>query len=784
MEMSSKRLFVCVSFQGLVLLMFERRPNGALAISQLDHFENVYLSRTSPLLSRQVVAHQMRALLSPTYQALSTPKPKGLPGIVGDGVEAEYALKPPRPVPPPPLFRDHLDQPVSLLWHVGHWTVGLLFLLVIVTPFTGMMASYQRVFAAPLLASWYGVNPKPPRAGLHMEMSLPIFFFFGMVLPTVVAALLFVYVRAHSPLYVSPLSPFLHRKPKLLRCLVSYGELLFLALIVVGNVVIGHNQYVYKQLTATAPIERLKNVACGFSSAALFNMIFLVLPASRHCFWMEWLAIPFAHGVKYHRWLGAASISLLTIHMILMVIYHGLIHKWYLLYPSTSCDLSTPECTTRWQNTFGFLTLFCVLAMGLTALPVVRRRHYAVFRATHYLAIPAAAFAAIHYGTILYFIYTSIVLYIVNKMLSASTVAAPVEIHHILALPADVTKLTFHCATEYTPGDSVWLKVPALSSTQWHPFSIASSPAHTPGLVTVYVKSLGTWTTGLFHYIRDCQAKNVHPLVYLDGGYTPVAPIPARYSCVVFVAGGIGITPLMGQLLHVFYTNPQQTIWLVWHVRQSEMLLQFQTWFHDIEALAAANGTRLHIRLHVTQDPQATFDTNCDSDPLHHTFRVHVASAEPRPYMHLSTARRLVLLVLAFAASGSILAAVRYGKRVQGTNAKLWILQRFVEFIVVVAGAFLAYVVVWIKPRAAPSTQDVELRRQPEMDTVLFMAQHNIQQGRAHWPDLFNEVEATVPQGASAGVYVCGPPTLLKSVDYEVQGRTETFELHQEVFMT
>ncbi|KAH9134029.1 hypothetical protein AeNC1_019537, partial [Aphanomyces euteiches] len=58
----------------------------------------------------------------------------------------------------------------------------------------------------------------------------------------------------------------------------------------------------------------------------------------------------------------------------------------------------------------------------------------------------------------------------------------------------------------------------------------------------------------------------------------------------------------MGQLVHILHTHPNQTVWLIWHVRRSDMLLQFRGWLREVEELAASTGGRVNLRLHVTQE--------------------------------------------------------------------------------------------------------------------------------------------------------------------------------------
>ncbi|CAK5158798.1 unnamed protein product, partial [Aphanomyces euteiches] len=427
------------------------------------------------------------------------------------------------------------DAPkTNIAWQLGHWFVGLCILVTIWTPFMFFLPFYSKAFTTPI-NGWWGVDPKKRGSG-HSEMTSPTIFFLGMTVPVVVGALVFAIVRAKSPLVTTPFSHLLHRKPKFLfRCVMSYGEILFLAIILGGNALVfyyyWHGHYNPKR-NSLGNILDLIAKTLGYNG--LFNMAFLALPATRHCFWMEWLNIPFAHGVKYHRWLGIATIVTLLGHTFFYVAAYDYTNRLNQLWPWPNGGLHP------WQNFYGIWAMLAMFIMGMTSLPIVRRKYYNVFYYTHFLFIPAAFFSVLHWSNMMYWFYTTMVLYLVNRMFSSASITAPVSVERAVAMPAQVVELTLHCATGYTPGDVVWIKVPALSNTQWHPFSVASTPVHTPGLLTVYIKCLGKWSNNLYHYIRQCEKDNVDPIVYMDGGYTPAPAIPAKHSDVVFVGGGIG----------------------------------------------------------------------------------------------------------------------------------------------------------------------------------------------------------------------------------------------------
>ncbi|KAF0708828.1 hypothetical protein AaE_013075 [Aphanomyces astaci] len=663
---------------------------------------------------------------------------------------------------------------------VGHGVVGLLLTLAVLTPLAFNFPWYATDFSTPV-SVWWGVNPKVKGSG-HSEMVMPTYFFFGMVLPVVVAGVLFTFLQAKTPIGPSPLAPFLHRKPKLFKCLVSYGEILFVVVVVTLNVLVCYYEFVKRYKATNHTADTFKNVGTALGFTSLINLVLIALPATRHSFWMEWLNIPYAHGLKYHRWISVLTIVTLMAHLVCFLVYYAILGKLMKLLPCANCDIAT-DGMTNWEYFFGILSVLCFVVMAVTALPYVRRHYYSVFYATHFLFIPASLFAVFHWGNIIYFLFASMVLYLTNLMLSRASTSTPVTLKHAAQLSSEVVEITFKCVTGYSPGDAVWIKVPALSKTEWHPFSIASTPLETPGLLTIYVKSLGKWTTGLHHYIRDCHEKNVQPIIYMDCGYKSAPQIPATHSDVVFVGGGIGITPLMGQLVHILRSHPSQTAWLIWNVRHKDMLVGFQSWLHHIETVG---GNRLKIRLHVTQDDTTSFDVDATTkQSIPGNFDVHNgAPIESRPYSHVSTVKRVLLLLLAFAFSGGLLIAVTYGNKIQSTPPRLWLVQRLVQYCVVVFGCFLAYGVTKFvneRPRQPllPGAGEFSSDGKVPLTAHELTAHFNVQSGRTNLADVFHEIEASA--ASTVGVYVSGPKSLIKAVDAQGQG-IRKFQIRHEVF--
>ncbi|KDO33281.1 hypothetical protein SPRG_19398 [Saprolegnia parasitica CBS 223.65] len=630
---------------------------------------------------------------------------------------------------------------------VPHIIAGLLMLysiFAITVIYTPMTAPITASYLNPL----WNVNPKVKGSG-HSEMVNYTYLFFAVILPMFVAFLIVRLATRGATFPVPALSHMLQRKPRFLWSLVSYGEVLFLLAVVVGNIVFFYYFYSprIKPTTKTQAKIELAAKTLGFST--LYNMVFLALPASRHCFWMEWLGIPYAHGVKYHRWLGIVVILFATVHTGFYVQVFIAENESLMLLPCFDCNVAKGG-KMNWINTFGWLSFLSMFVMGITSIPYVRRHYYKVFYAAHFLFIPATAFAIMHWGNIAIWLFATIVLYIGNRMLSSATIQAPVVIQKAAAYPHEVTELVFECATSYQAGDVVYLKVPSVSKTQWHPFSVASTPLHTPGSLTVYIKTLGQWSGQVHEYIRQCTASGVDPVVYMDGGYVSPALVPASYTKVVFIGGGIGVTPLMAQIMH------------------------FQQWFH--EATGLSSNLRLHLFVTKTSPPAETAVAK-------QVYDLKSSNVAPRPYANVSTLRQVLLFVAAFFGAGTLLLAVHYNTKITTADPSYWPLQRLMEFLAIVIGAYWAYVVVLVKPYTpvpVARSQVDEVPKEPMMSDEAFIERYSVQKGRMDWPHFFSSLVDTTAATASIGVFVSGPKTLLRAID--AQAHSTRFAVHHEEF--
>lgn len=212
-------------------------------------------------------------------------------------------------------------------------------------------------------------------------------------------------------------------------------------------------------------------------------------------------------------------------------------------------------------NAYGTASAALAGAMALLASPPVRHRWFLLFKLSHLILFPAVlTLACLHATVLVGYVLPPAILYALDRLLSWWT--ARRELAGVAtALPCGAVRLVVSTPAGFAvaPGQWAYVHVAAASGLEWHPFSLACAATETAAgsgapatsvqfLIRARDKAGGGAGFGARLAALASPPAGAAVRVRLDG---PLGrpPLPLHgYDCVLFVAGGVGVTPCVSHL--------------------------------------------------------------------------------------------------------------------------------------------------------------------------------------------------------------------------------------------
>ena len=343
---------------------------------------------------------------------------------------------------------------------------------------------------------------------------------------------------------------------------------------------------------AARSMGQTANVVCGL----------LILPVSRNSIWSLVFGVSYESLIVYHKCIAAVFFVVVTLHMFLVWRVYYMNHTWpkdVLSVPTKyhSTDFTIPSVSVSY-----FIMIIC---MGVCALEINRRRHHELFWFAHRFATILFLIVLWHATMAWYYVLIGLILYTVDHVIRFSrVVGTSVIIEQATVLEASdssVTCLTYRAnetlvsaygkkaPLKYQMGQYFFVNIPEISILEWHPFSISSCPSDL--MITHHIKNMGEnqWTGRLANTVKrieklDSKKALRRIVMNIDGPYG--SPLRAsQYDAILFVSGGIGITPVHSCFRQIYKTlteNPSAypsllTVRLLWVTRKNDKYLD-HTW--------------------------------------------------------------------------------------------------------------------------------------------------------------------------------------------------------------
>jgi predicted ferric reductase len=308
------------------------------------------------------------------------------------------------------------------------------------------------------------------------------------------------------------------------------------------------------------------SVALGFVGLSMLGLQFVLTARFGN------VAAPYGMDVviRFHRGISLAAFGFVLAHPVLL----------FVTDPATLELLRFWDAP--WRARFGLFSLVALVAIVVTSLRrEALRLRYEVWKVAHgVLAVLVVATALLHVQLVGHYVSTAWkqLLWVAMSaaligVLGYVRIVAPIrqfrrpwEVVSVEPAGGDAWHLTLrpvgHPGIRALPGQYAWLVVGAGPfSVEEHPFSISSDVEHPEGWLRFTIKELGDWSATVGGFAPGTRA-------YVDGPYGAFSPDRAEAPGFVFVAGGVGITPVLG-ILHTLAARGDRRPLTVVHADRS-----------------------------------------------------------------------------------------------------------------------------------------------------------------------------------------------------------------------
>ena len=306
-----------------------------------------------------------------------------------------------------------------------------------------------------------------------------------------------------------------------------------------------------------------------------------------------------------HRILGLAIALLATVHMTCMM------SNW-----ANFSSYLQEELTMVQSGLAGYVCL-CIVVLG--SIAPVRRRAYEVFLTTHILVFVFLATIIMHTSYAMPYFTAGFFCYAINLIF---TWLVQSRIACVRLEPLEqCTRLTLRLSSVvyHSPGQYLYVCIPAISPFQWHPFTITNSEQNDTLEVHAFVR--GNFTRRLYH-----KADSNEWPAFVSGpfGTHDVQLLPhtllLEHDTIALMTAGAGVTFGLRLLRELatkcgkFTGNTTRNIYFCWSVRSQADLrwlreeLDEKMVMFDEAHKCDIKQPQLHVQLYVTRVEAAAED--------------------------------------------------------------------------------------------------------------------------------------------------------------------------------
>jgi predicted ferric reductase len=386
-------------------------------------------------------------------------------------------------------------------------------------------------------------------------------------------------------------------------------------------------------------------IARGAARCLNFNMAMILIPICRNFLtllrrvpFLDTI-IPFDKHLRFHKVIAWSIVFFTAVHT---VAHYMNFRK----FATKAKSLSEQQLNwTTWGGTTGTIMIAVLALMVTSAADSIRKQAFELFWYTHHLwtvlffailthtqscilktdtneCYDKSSWEYVMLGLIIYSIELCLRWY---RGFFQTTV-----IKKVIKYPSNVFEIQFYKnSMKINPGQYVFVNVPEISNTEWHPFTLTSCAEE--GFHSVHIRAVGDWTTSLAKRLgcmdeygswdskqgsdegtgekstlitlgKTVSHKTL-PRIRVDGPFgTPSTNVLDNHVALL-VGAGIGITPFVSILKSIWYARRApshplklQRVYLIWIARDATTF----EWFQDVlKNMEADNGRDAFLRIRV-----------------------------------------------------------------------------------------------------------------------------------------------------------------------------------------
>eukprot|EP00903_Cladosiphon_okamuranus_P021567 g19829.t1 len=319
------------------------------------------------------------------------------------------------------------------------------------------------------------------------------------------------------------------------------------------------------QACVTSPVSMALLTVARLTAGALFPSItFCMLSkcyASKYILHHSWLTqiIDFEPTHQLHTYFGVLAL--------ICSVVHGGCHI------ARSAYESDPDWVVR--NTMNRSGVAALLLLIVASVPMSvgfakAKVKYEVRKTIHLLFIPFMVAACFHGKWLRLLGGALLAWYLVDRLYFTTKMTFLVRSPSYKSVGrGTLVRFDLPEGYKYTPGAYVQINCPAISASEWHPFSLFPVPAGPRKRAGFHVEAVGDWTEELFRL----SLKNPRMSLWITAAQPSVVQQTVYYDNVVLVCTGAGITPAVSVAERF---ARKKNVHLLWLSRDSGMIAMFE----------------------------------------------------------------------------------------------------------------------------------------------------------------------------------------------------------------